>query len=513
MARQGRAVAVAGRSAGFLLARLARLPPWLRAAGILLSLLLLLIPPAAAAPNTTPTASAAPARVTLLTIDGAIDPASADYVARGIARAAQNGSELVVLQMDTPGGLDTSMRVIIKAILNSPVPVASYVAPGGARAASAGTYILYASHIAAMAPGTNLGAATPVQIGGAGGEPESEPARAPAPDQNAKNPKNAKPAKGAAKDAAKDVDKAGAQPVFGSTMTRKQVNDASAYIRGLAQMRGRNVDWAERAVREAVSLPAPEALKLGVIEYVAPDVPALLAQLDGKRVAVLGQQRQLHTKNATLIDSRPDWHARLLAVIANPSIALLLMTVGVYGLIFEFASPGYTVPGVVGAICLLLAMYALQLLPVNYAGLALILLGIAFMVAEAFLPSFGALGMGGVVAFVAGALILVDTDLPGYGISLPLIVMLAVASALLLAALAGMALKTRRRRAVGDGLIGSTAQLVSVESAHEGWARVRGETWRVVANFPLRAAQKVRVVARDGLVLEVIPENDQKQGA
>jgi membrane-bound serine protease (ClpP class) len=505
MARQGQAVAVAGRSAGFLFARL---PPWLRAAGVLLSLLLLLIPPSAAAPA--PSGSAAPARVTLLTIDGAIDPASADYVARGIARAAQNGSELVVLQMDTPGGLDTSMRVIIKAILNSPVPVASYVAPGGARAASAGTYILYASHIAAMAPGTNLGAATPVQLGGGGGEAEPEPARAPAPGKNAKN---AKPAKGAAKDAAKDAAKEGAQPLSGSAMTRKHVNDASAYIRGLAQMRGRNVEWAERAVREAVSLPAPEALKLGVIEYVAPDVPALLAQLDGKRVAALGQQRQLHTKNATLIDARPDWHARLLAVIANPSIALLLMTVGVYGLIFEFASPGYTVPGVVGAICLLLAMYALQLLPLNYAGLALILLGIAFMVAEAFLPSFGALGMGGVVAFVAGALILVDTDLPGYGVSLPLVVMLAVASALLLAALAGMALKTRRRRAVGDGLIGSTAQLVSVESAHEGWARVRGETWRVVAHFPLRAAQKVRVVARDGLVLEVIPENDQKQGA
>ena len=340
----------------------------------------------------------ATASVTLLTINGAIGPANAEYVERGLAHAVKNGSQLVILQMDTPGGLDTSMRVIIKAVLTSPVPVATYVAPGGARAASAGTYILYASHIAAMAPGTNLGAATPVQIGAPGMEPERE--RLP----QGKEDKQDK------KSGSKDTsDNATTSP-----MTRKQVNDAAAYIRGLAQMRSRNADWAEQAVREAVSLPADDALKLHVIDYIAADVPALTAQLHGKKVSVLGQDKLLQTKDAPIVDIQPDWHVKLLAAITNPSIALLLLTIGIYGLIFEFMIPGATIPGVVGTIFLLLALYALQLLPVNYAGLALILLGMAFMVAEAFLPSFGVLGLGGITAFVAGALMLIDTDLPGY---------------------------------------------------------------------------------------------------
>ena len=446
--------------------------PWL-----LLLLGLLLAWPALAMPP-----------ATLLTIDGPIGPASADYVVRGISRAARDGSQVVILQMDTPGGLDTSMRAIIKAILASPVPVASHVAPGGARAASAGTYILYASHIAAMAPGTNLGAATPVALGAPGAEPDSDRTTRPAGESENRK--------------------------AGSAMTRKQVNDAAAYIRGLAQMRGRNADWAERAVREAVSLPSEEALKLGVIDYLAADAASLLAQLDGKKVAVLGQEKLLSTRGAAIAHVEPDWRTRLLSTITSPTIALLLMTVGVYGLVFEFMSPGAVAPGVIGAICLLLALYGLQLLPVNYAGLALVLLALLLMVAEAFLPSFGVLGMGGIAAFVAGALMLIDTDLPGYGLPVGLVVAVAMTSALLLAAIAGIALKTRRRmRATGlDDMVGSIAEVEAAPGApHEAWAHLRGETWRVASSTPLHDRQKVRVVARDGLLLTVVPvENDEK---
>lgn len=438
-------------------------------------------------------AAASAPTVVVLNVDGAISPGSADYVVRGLKSAARDQALLVVLKMDTPGGLDTAMRQIIKQIIASPVPVAAFVAPEGARAASAGTYILYASHIAAMAPATNLGAATPVSIG-IGGKPEPG-------DQSQKE----------GKDGGKDKGKSpigGELPALGSAMEHKQINDAAAYIRSLAQMRGRNIEWAEQAVRQAVSLSADEALKLKVIEVIARDVPDLLRQLDGRKVNVLGVESALDTAGSNIVTLEPDWRSRLLAVIADPSIAYLLLLAGVFGLFFEFSNPGFVLPGVVGAISLLLAMYALQMLPVNYAGLGLIILGLAFMIAEVYLPSFGVVGIGGVIAFMIGSVLLIDTDIPGFGIPWSVIVPVGLASALFIFIVGGMALKARQRPVVSgsEELIGSTGEVLEDFDGKDGWARVHGETWRIRCKQPLSRGQKIRVVHMDGLIFDVEPE-------
>ena len=441
------------------------------AGGLLCALTLFGFTAAAAQPQGSGSGSVVP----VLTISGAIDPASADYTVRGIERAQKDGAPLVVLRIDTPGGLDSAMRQIVQAILASPVPVVTFVAPEGARAASAGTYILYASPIAAMAPATTLGAATPVAIGmpGFGAAPAaSAPASA---------------------------------PTDGDTMTRKQVNDAAAFIRGLAQRHGRNAEWAERAVREAVTLTASEALREKVIDVVAVDVPALLKQIDGRQVSVAGGNVTLSTRDLATVEMPPGTRHRLLSVIANPSVALILMMIGIYGLIFEFMSPGFGVPGTIGAICLLLAMFALQMLPVNYAGVALILLGIGLLAAEMTVPSFGILGVGGIVAFIAGAVLMFDRDVPGMGVPLPLILGLAASSALFVMIGGGMALRARRAPVVSgrEQMLGAPGVVEVVES-DAAWARVNGEIWRVRARSTLEVGQAVRVSAVDGLTLDVV---------
>ncbi|HEB86134.1 MAG TPA: nodulation protein NfeD [Gammaproteobacteria bacterium] len=422
----------------------------------------------------------------LLEIDGAIGPATSDFIERGIDKAEASGATLLVLRIDTPGGLSTAMRDIVQAILGSSIPVVGYVAPSGARAASAGTYILYASHIAAMAPGTNVGAATPVQIGGKGGLPSPGPP-GPGEDQGKKDvPDNT-----------------------GDAMKKKIVNDAAAYLRSLAQLRGRNEDWAEKAVRDGASLSAEEALAAGVIDMLARDMDDLLSRLNGYKITFKGDERVLNTENITLTRIEPGWRTRLLSVIADPNIAYILILIGIYGLIFEFYNPGFVLPGVVGAISLLLALFALQVLPVNYAGLGLLILGVIFMVSEAFVPSFGVLGIGGLVAFVIGSIILIDTDMPGYGISLPLIIAFSVISGAFFLGVIGMAIKARGRPVVsGQGELIDATGIVLQDFAEEGRIQIHGESWLAKANVPLKRGQSVQVTGIDGLTLNVKPKEE-----
>ncbi|HSH84994.1 MAG TPA: nodulation protein NfeD [Guyparkeria sp.] len=416
----------------------------------------------------------------VLTVQDAITPATADYVIRGIESAETRAAALVILQLDTPGGLDSSMRAIIQTILRADVPVASYVHPAGARAASAGTYILYGSPIAAMTPSTNLGSATPVQLigGGLPSLPSSD-------DEDGD-----------------DSDKGGSSS--GDAMERKVLEDAVAYIRGLAERHGRNADWAERAVREGANLGAHEALAQQVIDIVATDVPDLLAQLDGREVTVAGVKRTLSTEGLEVVRMDPDWRSELLAVITNPNIAYILLLIGIYGIIFELANPGAIVPGTIGSIALILAFFALQVMPLNYAGLALVLLGIVFMIAEAFVPSFGALGIGGLAAFTVGSIMLWDD--PNLNIALPLIIGVAIGIGAFSIWILGRFMALRRRKpATGQdemvGLVGTARE--TFDTTGRVW--VHSELWTADTRAPVKAGQAVRVVAIDGLRLTVEP--------
>ena len=408
-------------------------------------------------------AQAAAKQALVLEIDGAIGPASADYLVRELRAAKPGEVGIIVLRLNTPGGLDRSMRVMISAILASPIPVATFVAPKGARAASAGTYIAYASAIAAMAPGTNIGAATPIQLGAKSAEPAD-------------------------------------------TETRKIINDAAAYIRSLADLSDRNADWAVAAVRTAASIPAAEALKLRVIDVTADDVSDLLRKIDGRTVKINGRPHVLATAGLQIVTVAPDWRTELLAIITDPNVAFILMLVGIYGLIFEFISPGTMVPGVIGAICLVVAAYALNFLPINYAGAGLVLLGALLMLAEAHIGAFGAIGVAGIAAFVIGAIMMFPTQVPGFALS-PWVIAQAVGVATgLFALVLGVMVRSRRRVVMASmrALLGLEGQAQSWKG-QEGRILIGGQTWRARAAAPLQPGTRVKVVDRDGLVLIVEP--------
>lgn len=463
-------------------------------------------------------------KVFVLSVDGAIGPASRDYLIGGITRAETENGALVVIELDTPGGLSDSMRDIIKKILNSEVPVATWVGPPGARAASAGTYILYASHIAAMAPSTNLGAATPVQIGGGGGEPadsgggtlerlaealrqnaDQETDAEPLPDSEIDSEIDSEQQADIESETSADEDNQSAPTTGGSATEKKVLEDAVAYIQGLAERHGRNAQWAAKAVREAVSLTATDALAINVIDVVAEDLNELLAAIDGREVKMHHGIETIAVAGAEIEVIEPDWRNQFLSVITNPTLAYILLMVGIYGLVLEGYNPGALVPGVIGGICLLLALYAFQILPINFAGFALMLLGFALIAVELFVPSFGILGIGGVAAVVFGSVILMDSGVPGFAINTGLVMGMGLSAALLFGMLMYLVSRAVRRPTVSgtEALMGQTCQVITSFEKGHGRVHLDGEDWQATGPDGLKAGEHAKVEGIDGLTLKV----------
>jgi membrane-bound serine protease (ClpP class) len=423
--------------------------------GLSLILLVLLLLPLPAS------STAGSELVYVATYEGVINPVAAEYINHVLTEAQEGTAAAVVIRLDTPGGLDTSMRLIIKDITSSPVPVIVYVAPSGGRAASAGVFILYAAHIAAMAPSTNVGAAHPVAMGG--GEMDA-------------------------------------------VMKEKVENDAAAYIKSIAEKRGRNIKWAEDAVRKSVSVTEKEALGLKVIDLIADDVPSLLAAVDGRQVITGAGKIVLHTKGALLKDLPMGWRLEALKALSDPNIAFLLMTLGTIGLLAELYNPGAILPGIVGAISLILAFYSLQTLPINYAGVLLIILGIVLFILEIKVTSYGLLSLGGLASLVFGALLLVKTDAPFLRVSLSFIIPTAVLVGTILMTLTWIAVKTQRRRAVtgAEAMVGTIA-LAQTDVAPKGRVFVHGEIWEAVSDEPIREGEEAKIKGVSGLTLKVAP--------
>ena len=402
-----------------------------------------------------------------LNVKGAVGPATSNYLKDGISFATSQNAQIIVIELDTPGGLSTSMREMIQEILNSPIPIVTYVSPKGARAASAGTYLLYASHIAAMAPGTNLGAATPINL-------------MPSPKISDSNSSGI------------------------STLEKKVINDSAAYIKSLAELNDRNASWAQEAVREAKSISAEDALKFGVIDLMARDTKELLIKLDGRVVNVSDQNVTLKTEGAIMHNFEPDWKTRFLSIITNPNIAYIFLLIAIYGVFFELMNPGAIIPGVIGLISGIVASYSLNMIPFNYAGLLLIVLGISFMVAEVFISGFGILGIGGVVAFGFGSLLLFDTDALGSDISLSLIIAFSLVSLAFFILVMRFFVKSRSKKVVtgAEEMLRAAAEVI--ESNESGYlVRCHGETWSARSKEKLTVGQRVQVVELSGLILKI----------